>query len=159
MKKLLFFIVGILIAGNAFGQENIDAGRFWKEIMLQPGKVANDSTFINASGTTDETAPYGMWPNLSLDYLFTDDVTSGSVTSTLIFQQLVMKQNESDTQNRWVTIDSLAVTTTSASWRSWVITSAGRNIPNKPIWRISVASRSASADTCRIIFYGWNNQR
>jgi len=96
MKKLLFMIVGILIAGSAFGQTSIDAGIFFDEMLLQPGKAAFDSTFINASGTTDETAAYGMWPFLSVDYLFTDNVANGSVTSTLLYQQMVLDSKGSE---------------------------------------------------------------
>lgn len=158
MKKLLFMIIGVLIAGNAIAQVNVDAGRFPDVMMLQPGLAPFDSVFINASGTTDETEWYGMWPFLSVDYLFTDDVTNGSVTSTLLFQQMVLNAKGNQT-GRWITVDSSVVTTASDSWRTYKITRSGADIPPKPIWRISVASRSASADTCRLKYNGWNNQK
>lgn len=159
MKKLLFLIAGILIAGSAFAQLDIDAGIFKHETMLQPGKAPYDSVFITAAGTTtDETEWYGMWPILSVDYLFTDDVTSGSVTAALLFQQMV-RDSDGNATGRWVTQDSLEVTTTSASWRTWMITASGSDIPPKALWRISHAARSASSDTLRLIYDGWNNQR
>lgn len=159
MKRLFFVIIGILIAGSSFAQLNIDAGIFGHETMLQPGKAAHDSVFITAAGTTtDETEWYGMWPFLSVDYLFTDDVANGSVTATLLFQQMVRKAN-GDATGRWVTQDSLQVTTALTTWRTWLITASGSDIPPKALWRISLATRSASSDTLRLIYDGWNNQR
>lgn len=154
MKKLLILIAVFLIAGNALAQVNIDAGVFPDEVLLQPGKAAHDSTFINVAAGSDYTAPYGMWPILSVDYLFTD---TGTVESTLIFQQNVLK--DGNVTDRWVTVDSTVVSSVSTDWRTWLITASGSDIPPKPIWRIEIASHGAEADTCGLKRNGWNNQR
>ncbi|HEA19670.1 hypothetical protein LCGC14_1421350 [marine sediment metagenome] len=154
MKKLLILIL-VLISGNAVAQQDIDAGIFDDVYLLQPGKADFDSTYINTAGGSDFTATYGMWPILSIDYLFND---TGTVGSTLIFQQNV-KDSKGRETDRWVSQDSLVVSSTSTDWQTWLVTASGSDIPPKPLWRIEVASHAAEADTCQLKGNGWNNQR
>lgn len=150
MKRILFTWGLLIMATPAFSQGGaIWADQNWIEANLR--QPSSTDTLFQIQGTGNDTSEVFMSaPYITLSYLFTN---TDSLNMNILFQT-APKINGVIKSARWVTTATLNITTTSTSWRDWVITATA--ISNKKYGRFvldgQMGNSNKPASSCYCTF-------
>lgn len=137
MKRIIVFL--LLITSTVFAD---DRGKFSNEIHIRSSTStsATDTTMIDSVSFI-----YRGWPTMTIFYMFDDTAT---VATTLYFET---ELNGNLASTWWAITDSLQVTTTVDSFKTWNITDGAIGVTDR--WRLR---KSVTSDTLIAIFRGYN---